>query len=114
MWKYSVFSVLFLSSFSTPSDESLGTCSKEGDCDSGEEKSLMLDKGDDEEFGEVQGEENEGDKEEGEEDDVFNVEEVQGIFNPCTVTEASGQLQRIIIKEAGYKISEYVLNDPNQ
>ena len=59
----------------------------------------------DDEEGIVEENETLTEKEESKSDDT---EEVYGLFEPCTKTEYGGQLHKMLVLQAGYKLTEYV------
>eukprot|EP00092_Neocalanus_flemingeri_P008526 GFUD01009185.1.p1 GENE.GFUD01009185.1~~GFUD01009185.1.p1 ORF type:complete len:241 (-),score=89.30 GFUD01009185.1:333-1055(-) len=93
-----------------------GSCSRDGQDCGEEEKSFMVKTEDKvEELGDLgeniledEGivEENENLKDEKRETMYDNEEEVDGMFEPCVKTEYGGQLHKMMILQAGYKLTE--------
>ena len=80
------------------------SCSKDGhDCGE-KERSVMLER----ENKMEDLEDNEGIVEEkaNQSTKTDNIEEVDGMFEPCTKTEKGGQLYKMMIMNAGYKLAE--------
>ena len=80
-----------------------GSCSKDSPECGDEERSLMVESENKvEDLEEDEGIVNENDKTM----EYEEIEEVDGLFEPCTKSEKGGQLYKMMILNAGYKLSE--------